>query len=166
MSTIDRARAVIEPILEEAGLDLYDLALDGGRLEVLVDRQGGADIDAIATVARSISHALDDADPIPGHYTLEVSSPGLERPLRTPTHFHRAVGATVKVKTKPGTEGDRRVEGTITSAGDEAVTVATPDGAERRLAYADIERARTTFEWGPTPKHDRKPEKKQERTRP
>lgn len=158
MSTIDRVRALVEPILEHAGLDLYDIALDGGRLEVLVDRDGGADIDAIATVARSISHALDDDDPIAGHYTLEVGTPGLERPLRTPLHFRRAVGTTIKVKTKPGTEGDRRVEGTITSADDDAVTVTAEDGTERRLAYADIERARTTFEWGPTPKSEKKQE--------
>jgi ribosome maturation factor RimP len=149
VSTIDRVRAVVVPLLDDAGLELYDLHLDGGRLEVLVDRAGGADIDAIATVARAISRALDDADPIAGHYTLEVSSPGLERPLRTPAHYAAAVGTTVKVKTRPGTEGDRRVEGTITHADEHSVTITPTDGTSRTFGYADIERARTTFEWGP-----------------
>ena len=108
---------------------------------------------SIATLSRAISRSLDEHDPIEGHYTLEVGTPGLERPLRTATHFAHAVGSTVKVKTKPGTEGDRRLEGTITSADDDTVTVTSDDGTARRLAYADIERARTTFEWGGAAKH-------------
>lgn len=155
MSTVDRVRELIAPLVESAGLDLYDLDLAGGVLSVLVDRDGGADIDAIATLSRAISRALDEHDPIAGHYTLEVGSPGLERPLRTAAHFARAVGTTVKVKTKPGTDGERRIEGTIARADDDSVTVTTTEGAERTLHYDDIERARTTFEWGSA-----KPERK------
>ena len=118
MATADRVQILVEPILEAEGLELYDLELDGGVLRVLVDREGGADIGSISKVARALSRALDEHDPIDGRYTLEVSTPGLERPLRTPTHFTRAMGSLVKVKTKPGTEGDRRLEGTITGADD------------------------------------------------
>ena len=151
-TTADRVRDLIVPLVEAADLEVYDLDLNAGVLQVLVDREGGADIDAIARLARSISHALDEHDPIEGHYTLEVSTPGLERPLRTPDHFARAAGTTVKVKTKPGTEGDRRLEGTIASADEDTVTVQGADGTRRTLRYDEIERARTTFAWGPGPK--------------
>jgi ribosome maturation factor RimP len=156
MSTTERVQALILPLLEAADLDLYDLEMSGGTLKVLVDRPGGADIDAIAKLARAISRTLDEHDPIAGAYTLEVSTPGLERPLRTPEHFARSVGTTAKVKTKPGTEGDRRVEGTITAADDDAFTIETTDGDQRTLRYDDIERARTTFEWGGAAKQERK----------
>ena len=159
MTTVDNVRGLVLPLLQAADLDLYDLTLDGGILAVLVDKEGGADIDAIAKVSRAISRALDEVDPIPGEYALEVSTPGLERPLRTPDHYRRAVGMTASLKTKPGTEGDRRVAGTISAADDDTVTVTTPDG-ERTLRLDDIERARTTFEWGGQPKKNTKKEQK------
>lgn len=156
MSTVQRVREIVAPLVEAAGLQIYDIELAGGVLQVLVDRPGGADIDAISKLARAISRALDEHDPIAGEFALEVSSPGLERPLRTPEHFSAAVGATVKVKTRPGTEGDRRVEGTITAADHLQVTVRDADGVDHPVAYDDIERARTTFEWGAASKTERK----------
>jgi ribosome maturation factor RimP len=156
MTAADRVREIVAPLVADADLDLYDLDLAGGVLQVLVDKPGGADIDAISTLARAISRALDEQDPIDGSYALEVGSPGLERPLRTRAHYAGAVGATVKVKTRPGTPGDRRIEGVITGADDATVTVQPADGAERTLRFEDIERARTTFEWGGTPKQERK----------
>ena len=155
-TTVDRVRELIAPLVADADLDLYDLDMAGGVLSVLVDAPGGADIDAISRLARTISRTLDEQDPIQGSYALEVGSPGLERPLRTPAHYAGAVGTTVKVKTRPGTEGDRRVEGTVTSADDTSVTVRRAAGDERTIAYDDIERARTTFEWGSAAKPDRK----------
>ena len=85
-----------------------------------------------------------------------MGTPGLERPLRTAHHFARSVGMTAKVKTKPDVEGDRRLEGTITAADDTTVTLRGTEGVERTLRYDDIERARTTFEWGGAAKQDRK----------
>ena len=79
MSTPERVRTLVEPLVAELDLDLYDLEHTGGVLRVLVDQPGGVDIDAIAALTRAISRALDEHDPIPGEYTLEVSSPGLER---------------------------------------------------------------------------------------
>jgi ribosome maturation factor RimP len=155
MSTTDRVREIVAPLVAAADLELYDLDLAGGVLEVLVDRPGGADIDVISRLARTISRALDEHDPIDGGYSLEVGSPGLERPLRTPQHFARAVGESVKVKTRPGTEGDRRVAGTIAAADDVSITVLDAEGVEHRVAIDDIERARTVFEWGST-KDERK----------
>ena len=156
MTAADRVRSIVAPLVHEADLDLYDLELAGGRLQVLVDRAGGADIDVISRVARTISRALDEHDPIDGTYTLEVGTPGLERPLREPAHFAGAVGTTVKVKTKPGVEGERRLEGTITRTDATSVTVQPPAAAERTVRFEDIERARTTFEWGGAAKQERK----------
>jgi ribosome maturation factor RimP len=159
MATADRLRELVVPLLDERGLRLYDLELAGGVVRVLVDRDGGADIDAISELTRAISRALDEADPIAGSYTLEVSTPGLERPLRTPEHFAGAVGTEVRIKTIPGTEGDRRVDGVVASADAEGVTIRTHAGDEpqdRRLRYAEIERARTVFEWGPATGNQKK----------
>jgi len=95
MSTADRVQHLVAPLLEAAGLDLYDLELAGGVLRVLVDKEGGADIDAVAKLARALSNALDEHDPIDGHYTLEVSTPGLAAARRgalrvvTPRHTVR-----------------------------------------------------------------------------
>lgn len=158
MNVAERVREIIAPLVEAADLELYDLDLAGGVLLVLVDQPGGADINAISRLAREISRALDEHDPIDGGYALEVSTPGLERPLRTPQHFMAAAGAemSAKVKTKPGVEGERRLEGTLTAADESSVTVQGADGAERTLRYEDIERARTTFEWGGAAKRERK----------
>ena len=156
MSTVTRVRELVEPILADAGLDLYDLELASGLLQVLVDKEGGVGIDDIATVSRRISRALDEHDPIAGGYTLEVSTPGVERPLRTPAHFARAVGERVKVKVRPGLDGDRRFDATVASADEDTVTFAVADGTSRTLRYDDIERARTTFEWGGAAKRERK----------
>jgi ribosome maturation factor RimP len=158
-TTVERVRELVEPLVAEADLDLYDLDLGGGVLSVLVDAPGGADIDAISRLARTISRTLDEHDPIEGKYALEVGSPGLERPLRTPAHYAGAVGTSVKVKTRPGVEGDRRVEGTITAADDRAVTVRSAAGDDRTISYDDIERARTTFEWGSAEKPTTKKKK-------
>lgn len=158
MTAADRVREIVAPLVEATELDLYDLELAGGVLQVLVDASGGgADIGAISRLARAISRALDEHDPIEGSYSLEVGTPGLERPLRTPQHFMVAArsGMTAKIKTMPGTDGERRIEGTITAADDTAVTLQGTDGAERTLRYDVIERARTTFEWGAA-KHERK----------
>ena len=143
-----RVRELVEPVLAAQGLELFDARFSGGSLQIFVDRPGGAvDLDTISAVSTTVSRLLDEQDPVPGRYTLEVSSPGLERTLRTPGHFHRYLGSTVAVKTRPHVEGERRVQGVLEAADDDGVVV-----AGRRLAYADIDRARTVFEWGPAPK--------------
>jgi ribosome maturation factor RimP len=144
MGSTERVRALAAPIAAEAGAELVDVEFAGGILRVTIDRDGGVGLDVITAVTRDLSRALDEADPIPGRYTLEVSSPGLERPLRTPD---------VVVKTRTDVDGARRVAGTLVAADDRAVTVRDPDTLEERtIAHEEIERARTTFAWGPTPK--------------
>jgi ribosome maturation factor RimP len=153
MSAIDRVRALVDPIVAASGLDLYDLELNGAVLRVVVDQPGGVGMDAIAAVTRAISRGLDEADPIEGRFTLEVSSPGLERTLRTPDHFASALGTAVSIKAVAGLDGDRRFTGMLETVDDDGIVVATSGSdATRRLSFDQIERARTVFEWGPTPK--------------
>jgi ribosome maturation factor RimP len=157
-SVADRVARVVAPTVESLGLELYDVEHAGGSVRVLVDRDGGVDLDAITAATRAVSRALDDADPIEGRYTLEVSSPGVERTLRTVAHFRTAAerNETVRVKTARGVEGDRRLEGTVAAVDDRGVTVRLADGTERALRYDEIERARTVFEWGPAPRPGKK----------
>jgi len=148
VSVSDRVRDLIEPTLATQGLELVDVEQRANILRVSIDRPDGVDLDAISTATRLVSADLDRHDDlVPGRYVLEVSSPGIERTLRTPDHFRRFVGTTVAVRTVAGTEGDRRIEGTLTDADDDGVVV-----AGRRLSYSEIDRARTVFVWGPTPR--------------
>jgi ribosome maturation factor RimP len=160
MAGSERVRAIVAPLVAERGLDLYDLEHRSGQVTVLVDRSGGVDLEVLSELTRAVSRALDEHDPIPGKYTLEVSSPGLERPLRRPEHYRSAQGEVITVKTQPSVEGDRRVRGTLTEVDDSGITVDPDDGPARRLAYDDIERARTVFEWGPAEQQRTKQAKK------
>lgn len=141
---------VLSPILAAAGLELVDLQVTQRQLQVVVDKTGGVDLDALAEANRALSRALDELDPIPGRYTLEVSSPGLERRLRTPEHFARATGELVTVRTLPGVVGERRLRGRIAATDDSGFVLEDTElpGGSQRVAYGDVERARTVFEWG------------------
>lgn len=162
MDTTGRAAALVAPLVADAGASLYDLEYAGGVLRVTVEREGGVDLGLIAQLTREISRALDEADPIAGQYTLEVSSPGLERTLRRPEHFAGAVGSLVALKLRAGVEGDRRVKGTLIGFDEDVLTVAPAEGKAvepRAIALDDVEKARTVFEWGPAPKPGGKPAK-------
>jgi ribosome maturation factor RimP len=152
--TTDTLTDALSPILASRGLDLVDVEVHGAELTVFVDREGGINLDELGDATRDVSAALDDIDPMPGRYTLSVSSPGLERRLRTPAHFARAVGEKVTVRVDAGTADVRRVTGTLQSADETGCTLVgpeVPDGA-LRIAYDQVERARTVFEWGPEPR--------------
>ena len=156
--SVDTLASAIVPELEPLGLELFDVQLTGsGRarvLQVLVDKEGGVDLDAITAATERISPVLDRLDVVSGPFALEVSSPGLERPLRRPEHFRGAVGETVSVKVREGRADVRRVRGELTAADDEAITLGSGDDT-RRIAYDDIEQARTVFDWGAAPGPDK-----------
>lgn len=150
---------LLEPVIASLGLILVDVEYGGSTLRVVVDQSGGITTDQLAGINRAISPLLDEHDPIPGRYTLEVSSPGVERPLRRLDHFERAVGENVVVKLLAGVE-PRRLKGRLDSVEGSTlrITASEIDGAvvgdavEHLVAVADIDRARTVFEWGPGPK--------------
>jgi ribosome maturation factor RimP len=108
----------------------------------------------LALVTRLLSRELDEHDPVPGRYTLEVSSPGLERNLRRVDHYQAAIGAKVAIRLTHAIDGVRRFQGTLVAADDDSIRVRADDDqlTETTARYRDIERARTVFEWGPTPK--------------
>ncbi len=137
-----RVRELLEAPLAGEGFEVVDVVFQGAQLRVTVDRPDGVDLEAVSQASSVVSGLLDEHDIVPGTYTLEVSSPGIERPLRTPDHFRRFVGSEIVGRTHPGAPGERRFEGLLESADDEGVVV-----AGRRLAYADVERARTRFVW-------------------
>ncbi len=150
MGTAERVEHVVAPVVASCGLDLVDLEVGSGRLRVTVEREGGVDLEAIGAATSAISRALDDSDPVPGgSYELEVSSPGLERRLRRPEHFAAQLGARVSVKTKPGTGGERRLEGTLVSVEGAGFVLEGEmiEGGRRHLAFDEVERATTVFDW-------------------
>jgi ribosome maturation factor RimP len=156
MVDVDTIVRELAPAVAGLGLELYDVEVSGqgrGRvLRVLVDREGGVDLDAIADATQAISPLLDSPTldaMIAGPYALEVSSPGLERPLRTPAHFARAVGETASLKIRSTDDhAARRVRGVVTAADDSAVELTLETGDTERFRYDDVAQARTVFEWG------------------
>jgi ribosome maturation factor RimP len=146
-----RVRAVIEPVITGAGYDLEDLSLSrAGRrhlLRVLVDADGGIGLDDIAVVSREISRALDVADEaegevLAGEYQLEVSSPGVDRPLTLPRHWRRNRGRIVTVSCSDG----RTVTGRITDSDDDRA-VLDVEGATEELAFDDVAKAKVQIEF-------------------
>jgi ribosome maturation factor RimP len=150
-------RALVEPPLVSSGVELWDVEVSPDTVRVLVDRPGGVDLDALAAVAgRVVSPLLDEHPEVTpdGRFSLEVSSPGVERDLRRVEHYARYVGAEISVKTAVAIEGSRRHQGVLVSADGEGIVVA-PAGGEAggvALRYADIDRARTVLVWGPKEK--------------
>ncbi|MFY1627249.1 ribosome maturation factor RimP [Micromonospora sp. WMMD723] len=152
----DRLRAVIEPVVAGAGYDLEDVSVSrAGRrhvVRVIVDADGGINLDAVAVVSRAVSAALDAAeesggDIVAGEYQLEVSSPGVDRPLTLPRHWRRNAGRLVKVTVRAGEPAvDRQVTGRVTTADDERVVLETESGpVEHR--YAELGPGRVQVEF-------------------
>lgn len=151
MSVADNVHDLLAPLFRGRELEIYDLVFGGGMLRIIVDKPGGVSLDEVASVTKVASRLLDDNDLIPGRYTLEITSPGLERPLRRPEHYARARGETISVKLGPQIEGERRIQGVLTECDDDGITI-EENGVPHRIAFGDITKARTVFEWGPQPK--------------
>ena len=158
---VARVRNLVAPIASDLGLDVYDVEQRGDTLRVTLDTLPGSatgvDLDTLALATRLVSRDLDHDDPLPGHYTLEVTSPGVERSLRTPAHFQRELGKTLNVRLSDVGNEQRRLEGVLVAADDSSATLQVTDmetGApvERVIAYDQIDRAKTVFVWGPKPK--------------
>ncbi|WP_066071193.1 ribosome maturation factor RimP [Frankia sp. EI5c] len=173
-------RRRLEPRLAAEGFDLEDVAVSraGSRsvVRVVVDRDGGIDLDAVADASRLVSAVLDDetgdgaggegagaaagGGPLGGAYVLEVTSPGVDRPLVEPRHWRRAVGRLVLVRRADGDE----VEGRVLSADDEGADLAVPSGPARRgrpprtrlerVVYGTVTRATVQVEFGSAADHE------------
>ena len=155
---VDRVTSLVAPIVTDLGLDLYDIEYTGGIVRIVVDTQpggpAGVSLENIALITRLVSREFDHSDPVPGRYTLEVTSPGLERTLRLPRHFVREVGKTIAVRLSSALNGQRRIQGDLVSASEDTIVVRLADNAltEVTIPLSIVERAKTVFQWGPTPK--------------
>jgi ribosome maturation factor RimP len=151
MGALEEVKDLAEAVVTRRSLRLWDIEMGGspGRatVRIYVDADDGIDLDTVAEVSEEISRGLDLRDPIPGRYTLEVSSPGIERTLKRPEHWAASVGKTVVVKTRePLTAQGHRLEGVIARAGTDGVLLTT-DGGDFDVSYGEIRSARTVFEW-------------------
>jgi ribosome maturation factor RimP len=161
---LERVHELVEPIASDLGLDLYDIERRSNVVRITIDTlpgsEGGISLDALSLATRLMSRELDHEDPISGAYTLEVTSPGLERPLRTPAHFQREVGKDITVRLAGYAVADgeaRRIDGNLVAADDTTATVLTESGDERTIEIGAVDKARTVFEWGPKPKPGKGP---------
>ena len=142
----DVAASLARPIAAQAGCTLWDVEYvkEAGEwfLRVYIDREGGVDLDCCEAVSRALSDALDEADPIQGSYTFEVSSAGLDRALKKPEHFARCLGQKVDVKLYRPVDGSRERVGELTGYEDGAVSV---DGV--RFDKKDVAQVRLHVEF-------------------
>jgi len=145
----ERVIELIEPLLGQLGYELVDVEWTGGGrdgvLRVYIDfpagKGGHIGIEDCAQVSREVSALLDVDDPVPGQYSLEVSSPGFDRVLRKPEHYGRFVGSKVRVELLQAREGRRRYTGTLTVAGPQEIELEV-EGNVVKLSFAEIGKSR------------------------
>src|SRR5476649_2557822 len=142
--------ALTEPLLGQLGYELVDLEFAPGRahalLRIFIDRAVGVGLDDCELVSGEISALLDVEDPVPTGYTLEVSSPGLDRVLRTPAHFQRFVGERIWLELQVARDGRRRYTGRLEALSSEGIEL-NVDGAMVSVRFAEIGRARLAPQW-------------------
>ena len=146
---LEKVRGIAGPLAAQEGAELVDVEFGGGggrqTLRIYIDKAGGVSLDDCSAVSRSVSAALDVEDPLEGSYDLEVSSPGLDRPLRTPEHFEKYKGAKVRVKTYAPV-GDRKNFVGILKGFAEGHVVVDIDGKEFRVPQSAISKANLVAE--------------------
>ena len=132
-STAERVRQIAEPIAEQLGLEIWDIRFlkEGADwfLRIFIDKEGGVDINDCENMSRALDGPLDEQDPIPQSYCLEVSSPGLERELANEEHLKKSVGKKIKVKLIRPVEGKRELGGILQSSDGRDFTICLDDGS-------------------------------------
>jgi ribosome maturation factor RimP len=146
----EKVQGIIEPVINALGVELDDFEVGKmrgkGLLRVFIDKKEGVTIDDCETVSREIAAVLDVEDPIPYSYVLEVSSPGLDRPLRKPADFKRYKGNTIRVITTDPIDKQTFFVGKILMAGDSEVMLDLPKNNKVTIPYEIISRARLEVE--------------------
>ena len=141
---------LFEPVVKGMGFDLIEIEHfpnpKHGVLRLYIDKEGGVNVDDCSTVSRQISALIDVEDPVSGQFNLEISSPGVDRPLRRLVDFQRFTGSLVKLKTVMPLEGQRNFKGRLLEASEETVVIETDD-EEISLPMTAIDKARIVPEY-------------------
>ncbi|HZB52514.1 MAG TPA: ribosome maturation factor RimP [Reyranella sp.] len=141
-----RIEEIVAPTVVGMGFELVRVAMSkgGGTLQIMIEPADGSamDVEACATLSRALSAVLDVEDPIPGNYTLEVSSPGIDRPLTRPKDYSRWAGHLARVETAEPIDGRRRFKGTLLGLSDGAVRLRLEDGTETAVPLTAVSRAK------------------------
>ena len=154
LTLAERIRTLADEAAAGTGLYVVDVDVRGRPgsrvVEVYVDADGGAGLEAIAEVSRRLGFALDTEDLVAGHYTLNVSSPGADRPLALPRQYPNHVGRALRVSylADAGDPGEEvTLTGTLTGAGPDSITVQTREGHDIEIPYAAVREARVVLPW-------------------
>ncbi len=149
-----RAQELLEPIVAGEGLELLEVEFlrerEGWILRLFIDKPGGrVGLDECSQVSRAVDTVLDVEDLVPHEYSLEVSSPGVNRPLKKPVHFERVKGQKVKVKTfgPIGEPPRKNFTGTLTEVAADAIAVDVEGAGNFRISFKDIAKANLEFEF-------------------
>ena len=150
----ERLTELLEPVIEALGYELvlleYSPSRGASMLRLYIDAPGGISVDDCARVSREVAGLMDVEDPIQGAYQLEVSSPGLDRPLAKVEHYERFIGQEAKIQLlaprESGKAGRRRFVGSIAGVSKHSVTLNTPEGPVE-FEFSEIERARLVPEY-------------------
>ncbi|HVO95423.1 MAG TPA: ribosome maturation factor RimP [Terriglobales bacterium] len=151
-TTIGRIWDLVAPLAANQGMEVVDIELKhegtrGGRvLRIYLDKETGPNMDDLSQVSRLLSELLDTHDIVDGAYTLEVSSPGINRPLKRPEHFRRFVGKRVRVRTREMIQGRRSFLGPLLEVSREAILI-NQDGTKFEIPFSMIERSNYEHDW-------------------
>ncbi len=144
----ETVREAVQPTIAELGYDIWDITYSkvgaDYHLEITIDSENGINIEDCEKVHRAIDPILDEVDPIEGFYYLDVSSPGVERELRTEEHIRRSVGEKVRAKLFTVKDGKRVVLGILSAFHDGIITITEPDG-DVQLTQSEISKLTTVF---------------------
>ncbi|HSE85966.1 MAG TPA: ribosome maturation factor RimP [Candidatus Binatia bacterium] len=151
-ATVARVWQLASPLVESEGMEIVDIDFRhegsrGGRvLRLYLDKEGGPNVDDLSRVSRQLSELLDAQDTIDGAYTLEVSSPGINRPLKKPAHFARFVGKRIRVRTRDLIDGRRSFLGILGQVVEDSV-ILTQEGKRYQIPFSMIEKSNYEHDW-------------------
>lgn len=138
----ETVKNIAEPIAREQGIELVDVEFfregKDRYLRVYIDKDGGVTLDDCEAVSKPLSDKLDELDPIPQSYILEVSSPGVERPFKTGRDFERAMGENVRIKFYKAIDGSKTIEGILEEYDGETVTIITDNEERKTYQLKDV----------------------------
>jgi len=151
-ATVTRVWELAAPLVKSEGMEIVDIEFryEGSRggkvLRLYLDKEGGPNVDDLSRVSHQLSELLDTQEVVPGTYTLEVSSPGINRPLKRPEHFARFVGKRIRVRTRDSIDGRRSFLGTLQEVLENQITL-KQEGAQYQIPFAVIEKSNYEHDW-------------------